>query len=503
MSIKITLPKFRRLFTALYFLSLFLLFSQCKDAKERLIDNKLVTLEKTPNLLIVFPDQLRGQAMGFMGTEPVITPHLDAFAAESLILTDAVSNFPICSPARASLMSGKYPFGHGVIQNNNSFSAKYGYELAATEKCWSDVLKDKGYNLGYIGKWHLDNPYEPYLDCSNNESEKKWNEWTSPDKRHGFDYWYAYGTYNEHLKPLYWTTNAKREDFHYKDQWGPELEADKTIAYLKNEDGVLRDANKPFAVVVSMNPPHSPYSQVPEKYRQFYKDIPLDDLTKRPNIPKEGTKYGDFYRKNIKDYYAMITGVDEQFGRIIQALKDTDLDENTIVLFLSDHGNCLGIHNVASKDYHYEESMVIPFIVRWPKMIKPRKDSLLLSMPDIYPTILDMMGFKEDIPDDVEGTSYAENFLTGKGERPDSQLYMYTYYGEPDMGRRGIRTNRYTMMMSKRNNEPDQLELFDNHNDPYQLSNIAETDIITVGQLTKRLKALLKKRNDPWIKHLK
>tara|TARA_R110000868_G_scaffold13102_9_gene61703 strand:- start:2538 stop:4049 length:1512 start_codon:yes stop_codon:yes gene_type:complete len=458
--------------------------------------------EKKPNLLIVFPDQMRGQAMGFIGQEPVITPNLDNFAKQSLVITDAVSNFPICSPARASLMSGKYPFGHGVLQNNNSLSAKYGYELSATERCWSDILDEKDYNLGYIGKWHLDNPHEPYIDCSNNQGDKKWNEWTPPNKRHGFDYWYAYGTYDEHMRPLYWSTDSGRQDFQYENQWGPELETDKAIAYLKNEGSKFRDSNNPFALVVSMNPPHAPYNQVPEKYKAVYKNIPIENLVERPNIPAAGTEYGDYYRKHIKDYYGMITGIDAQFGRIMQALDEYNLSENTIVLFLSDHGNCLGIHNVVSKDFHYEESMVVPFIIRWPGRIKPRKDNLLVSMPDVYPTLMDMMGFNQEIPKDVEGVSYASNFLKENGRRPESQLYMYTPYGKPDMGRRGIRTDRYTMMMSRWHGKLNSLELYDNVNDPYQMNNIGQTDSETVAALTKKLKKLLKKNNDPWIKHL-
>lgn len=483
-----------------YLLMIPILFSGCLSKTKK--EEEVASTETIqPNLLIVFPDQMRGQAMGFMGQEPIKTPNIDRFAKESLVLTDAVSNFPICSPARASLMSGKYPFGHSVIQNNNSYSSHYGYELAASEKCWSDILKERGYSLGYIGKWHLDNPYAPYIKSSNNEGDKKWNEWTPPEKRHGFDYWYAYGTYDDHLKPMYWTTDAGRHDFHYVNEWGPKVEADKAIAYLKNEKGERMD-NEPFALVVSNNPPHGPYSKVPEKYKKMYQDIPMDRLTQRPNIPQKGTKHGDYYRQHIKDYYAMISGVDDQFGRILQALEDTSLAKNTIVLFLSDHGNCLGIHNVISKDYHYEESFNIPFIMRWPEKIKPKKDNLLISMPDIYPTLMEIMGFKNDIPKDIEGVSYAANFLYGKGKRPESQLYMYTPYGGLDMGRRGIRTNQYTMMMSRWKGKPDELELFDNMNDPYQLNNIGLSDTVTVNLLTQKLKSLLEKYNDPWMKHL-
>ena len=457
-------------------------------------------IQSPVNLVIVYPDQMRGQAMGFMQQEPVLTPHLDRFASQALVLTDAISNYPICSPTRASLMTGKYAQEHGVWSNCNSISAPFGYELKENARTWSDVLDDKGYSLGYIGKWHLDNPYEPYIDCSNNEGAVKWNEWNSPSRRHGFDFWYAYGTYDQHNRPLYWTDSAARESFQYVDQWGPEHEADIAINYLKNKDEKYRDPDQPFALMISMNPPHMPYAMVPDKYRARYADIPLDSLTQSPNIPAAGTRWGDYYRKNISNYYAMITGVDEQFGRILGALKEAGLEDNTIVLFASDHGNCLGIHNKISKNNHYEESVNVPFLVRWPGNIAARADNLLLSTPDIYPTLLGLMGFNEDIPGDVSGTNYASLFLTGEGERASSQLYMSVPPGKEDMGRRGVRTNQYTLMINH-DGEADEVELYDNVADPYQLTNLVETRKDLVDELRHELKYWLEKTNDPWIKH--
>ena len=110
---------------------------------------------------------MRGQAMGFLEQEPVRTPYLDQFASQSLVFTEAVSNYPICSPTRASLMTGQYPQGHGVWGNCNTITAPFGYELEETAQTWSDILKKQGYSMGYIGKWHLDSPHEPYINTSN------------------------------------------------------------------------------------------------------------------------------------------------------------------------------------------------------------------------------------------------------------------------------------------------------------------------------------------------
>ncbi len=458
------------------------------------------TSQQPPNIVFVFPDQMRGQAMGFLGEEPVLTPHLDRFAAESLVLPQMVSNYPVCSPFRAMLMTGRYPHANKVTSNCNSGSAPFDCELQESDRCWSDVLKDKGYSLGYIGKWHLDSPHTPFIKCKNNSEKFAWNEWCPPKRRHGFDFWYAYGTYDYHNRPMYWKTDAGREGFHFVDQWGPEHEADLAVNYIKNEGGKYRDSSKPFALTVSMNPPHTPYKMVPQKYVDRYKDKSLEDLCKRPNIPAADAKFGKYYRNNIRHYYAQVTGVDEQFGRILEALKQQGLEDNTIVVFTSDHGNCLGIHNMVSKNNRYEESMRIPFLVRWPGKIKPRKDDLLFSGLDICPTLLDLAGFKRDIPDVVDGKSYARQFLTGKGKRPEWQWYMWTPVGKPQWGRRGIRNPQYTFVVSKAEGKPEEVFLHDNVNDPYQLKNIADEQPELVTFLRKTLEKTLAQYNDPWLK---
>ena len=114
-----------------------------------------------PNIVVILTDQWRGQALGYLGKEKVKTPSLDSFAKESLTLTQMVSNYPVCSPARAMLLTGTYPVKNNVRSNVNSNSATYGVELPGNIVCWSDILKANGYSNGYIGKWHLDAPYQP------------------------------------------------------------------------------------------------------------------------------------------------------------------------------------------------------------------------------------------------------------------------------------------------------------------------------------------------------
>jgi N-acetylglucosamine-6-sulfatase len=446
---------------------------------------------------------MRAQAQGFMQADPVLTPVLDRFARESLVLNQAVSNYPVCSPFRAMLMTGKYPHSNGVLANCNTNGAEHGYELRTDETCWSDVLREKGYSLGYIGKWHLDSPHKPYVECYNNREDFAWNEWCPPARRHGFDAWYAYGTFDRHMNPMYWDSDAPRDGARWVEQWGPEHEADQAIRFLRNEGGSLRDPEQPFALVVSMNPPHMPYDQFPEKYLAGYSGKTVEELCRHPNIPPAGNKWGDYYRKHIRGYLAMTTGVDEQFGRILTELETLGLEEDTIVLFTSDHGNCLGIHDQISKNNHYEESMRVPFLLRWPGKIRPRQDDLLLSSPDICPTLLALMGYAESTPQGVEGRSFADLILKDLGERPSSQLYLWVPYGQPAWGRRGVRTQRYTLMQSRLPDQPGAVVLHDNQADPFQLENAAGANPELVRRLQEQeLIPWLERTRDPWLQNL-
>lgn len=457
---------------------------------------------KQPNLLIIMADQWRAQATGFDGKEAVKTPYLDKYAKESLVLSQMVSNYPVCSPARAMLMTGQWPIKNKVYSNVNSASAPFGVELQEDAITWSDVLKKNGYSNGYIGKWHLDSPYKPFIPTSNNIGKVAWNEWTAPEKRHGFDYWYSYGTYDTHNRPMYWDTNAKRDEFHYVDQWGPIHEADKAIAFMKNEDGKIRKSDAPFSLVVSMNPPHSEYETVPENYYNLYKDIPLEDLLTDENIPPAGTKGGDQYRHDIKYYYANITGVDEQIGRILQGLKDQKLDDNTIVIIMADHGNCLGKHSEVSKNNIYEESLRIPYIVNWKGRIAPRMDNTFLgSLPDIYPTLLDLMGMKNQIPATVDGKSYAQYYRDGKGQTPTEQFILGAIISDNvdiNSGFRGVRTNDFKLSYVKKKGK-NELVLFDLKADPFEMHNIYNPQHPMVKKLTPLLKKYLKETGDGFV----
>lgn len=456
--------------------------------------------QSSPNLIFIMADQWRGDALGCLGKEAVKTPHLDQLASEGVNFTNAVSSYPVSSPARGMLMTGMYPVHSKVTGNCNSATAPYGVELPESARCWSDVLKDQGYELGYIGKWHLDSPYQPYIETSNNKGKIAWNEWCPKERRHGFSHWIAYGTYDYHLKPMYWDTDASRDEFYFVDQWGPEYETDRAIDYIANRDNKFRDTGKPFALVVSMNPPHTGYELVPDKYKEIYRDVDVETVCNSPIIAPKGTKMGDFYRKSVLDYYACMTGVDEQVGRIIRQLKEQGLFENTIVVFTSDHGDSMGMHEHIGKNIYYEEAMRIPMMISWPEKIAPRRDStLMIAFADLYPSLLSLMGFKEQIPAEVQTFDLSASILSPEKAQEVVQPYYYLLPENLMTGYRGLRTKKYTFVVHATNGRTDEWILFDREQDPFQLNNIAPDQPALIKQFTSQLKDWLKKTNDPFM----
>ena len=453
------------------------------------------------NLVVVMADQWRGDALGFLGKEAVRTPNIDQFAKAGIVVGQCVSGYPVSSPARGMFMTGAYPHVNGVTGNCNSNTAPFGVELRNEVQCWSDVLAAQGYSLGYIGKWHLDSPYTPYIDCSNNKGAVAWNEWCPPDRRHGFGYWVAYGTYDQHLRPLYWHNATDRNDWRYVDQWGPEYEADLAIEFIQN------NAQRPFALMVSMNPPHPGYNLVPDRYKEMYKDLNVDSIAAtRPNLADGGK----LMKQVLRDYYACMTGVDEQFGRIVAALKAAGLWERTVVVFTSDHGDIMGAHGVVGKNTFHEESMRVPMI--WGGAgLKPRVDNeLLMSLEDFSPTALGLLGYGTLLPSTTQTRNLAAQLQGDKKNRPEGQLYMKMWsLGGEGMGGaqegialhvdgwRGWRTDRYTYAVQWMGGKVVDRRLFDRSSDPYQLQNIAQAQPRVVEQMHRALGRRLKEIGDP------
>jgi arylsulfatase A-like enzyme len=450
-----------------------------------------------PNLLFVIVDQWRASSMGWCSADPVRTPHLDAFAGQARVLTGAVSNYPVCSPCRAMLLSGAYPHRNGVPFNVNSETAAHGVGLSRETTCWSDVLAGRDYWLGYIGKWHLTPPVAADEICGEGRRAdgKVWDAWTPPEQRHGFDFWYSHGCNDHHLEPHYWSTGVSREAPHRVQQWSPEHETDVALDFLAQAEQ-RRAAGQPFALMISYNPPHQPFDQVPQRYLDLYAEEDPAQLLTRPNVDLQSPA-GREALSVAPSYFAAVTGVDEQIGRLLAELDRRDLAQDTVVVITSDHGMQLGSHDLMYKDIWYEESMRVPLLIRWPAQLSPGVDEVAVSSVDLAPTLLSLLG--QEIPGSMQGQDLSAVLSDGPdGQRPDEALYLRPARGPEDADVRGLHTARHKLVVEYRNDAPPATHLYDLEDDPFELTDLAADSEELVVELSRQLCAALIRIGDPW-----
>ena len=471
-----------------------------------------------PNIIYVFPDQFRNQALAFWNedeynpyvrwtADPVETPNLDGFASEGVVLSRAMSNCPLSSPYRGIFLTGMYPERSGVTLN--CMSDRPESSLRQDAVCISDVLKAEGYSCGYVGKLHADCPTRN--DPANpghyvSDAVPEWDAYTPPERRHGFDWWYSYGTFDEHKNPHYWDTDGVRHDPH---EFSVKHETDKALEFLRNRSGERRP-DAPFFLVVAYNPPHSPYSgpeDCLEEDYALYKDKSYRQLYVRPNADTLLSK-----APSVRYYFSNVTAVDREFGRILKELKALGLEKNTIVVFTSDHGETMCSHSTPDpKNSIYTESFNVPMIIRYPEKIRHRVDTTLFASVDIMPTLLSMAGLRESVPGSAEGRDLSP-LLMETGEEcsaPTSVLYLRNVNGEtgPD-GKvrgffpvaRGIRTPSHTMEIAiNRDRSLKSVTIFDDRLDPYQMHPLDYRESPELfASLLKGLKAKLEESDDIW-----
>ncbi len=398
-----------------------------------------------PNLLFVFADQMRGMDLGCAGNAQVQTPHMDRLAAEGMRFTHAYANCPVCTPSRAGLLTGKYPLTCRVIAND--------LPLPEDERTIGEVCRDAGYRTGYVGKWHLDGVPR--------------SRFTPPGpRRHGFDYWRVFNCHHQYFQGKYF---ADEPEVQHLDGYEPVGQTDLCLDFLRQDD------DRPFCLFLSFGPPHDPYDQVPEEYRARYDP---DKIELRPNFkpippgPRDISGQRD-PRVTLANYYAAITALDEQLGRLLDALQELGLAENTIVVYSSDHGDMLWSQGRMKKQQPWEESALIPFLIRWPGHIPAAStcDSLL-SVVDLAPSLLSLMGLP-GLPG-AEGADFSPAMLGGSGPDPES-VFLCDVVTMDEAHRqglrewRGVRTRRHTYA---RFADGEGWMLYDNKNDPYQLNNL-------------------------------
>ena len=239
-----------------------------------------------------------------------------------------------------------------------------------------------------------------------------------------------------------------------------------------------------------------PFNRVPAEYRRPYSCLGPERLLNRANVRPEGR--GLAAADSVEGYFAAITGIDEQFGRLLGCLEEQGLADDTIVIFSADHGEMMGSHGRIGKDVWYEEAVRIPFLLRWPGRVAPGRDDLLLGGADVYPTLLGLTGLAGAIPPQVQGTNYAPLLRGESMPRPTSALYLQLTNAHPELGSRGLRTHGHTFVRIRQPGAGEQLILHDNRADPYQLRNAAAANPALVRRLAAELDGWLERTGDPW-----
>ena len=417
---------------------------------------------RPPNVLFLCADQHQTRAAGCYGSREVRTPHVDAISLAGSRFDHAYCQAPVCVPARGSLLTGRYPHQHGarILQD----------PLPDSVPTAAQFYRERGYATGAIGKMH-------FVDES---------------RRHGFDYRLKEDDFMATLSP---EDRAKLrrdqgpaesvegrasalEDRYFQDHWF----ADKAVEYLRaNKD-------RPFYLWVSFLKPHTPLvpqARYFDQYRQQDLALPKrSDHELQDGFPgnliraKERgwyTQTDQDLRQSLRGYYGNITQTDACVGRVYDALRESGLAENTVVVYTSDHGEMAGAHRMWTKHNMYEQSVNVPMIVSFPGRVRP--DVLqpeIVEHIDLFPTVAELCGF--DAPRGIPGRSFAR-LLQGKSymrrEYAYSEYYfcrtVFTaddrYMGKPPMLM--VRTNDWKLSYLSW----DRCELYDLKRDPGEFEN--------------------------------
>jgi len=446
-----------------------------------------------PNVVFVFGDQWRAQATGYGGNTVVQTPNLDRLAEKSVNFVNAVAGCPVCSPYRASMLTGQYPLTHGVFVNDVCLEP----DALSIAKAFSS----SGYDTAYIGKWHVDGHGR--------------SNYIPPERRQGFDYWKVLECTHSYNESSYYAGNSDQ-----KRTW----DGYDAIAQTRDAQRYIRGHNpeRPFLLMLSWGPPHAPYGTAPEEYRAMYNpadivlrpNVPVDDVARakeqqvqgflrraanNPRFkgldPEQIKRYaGGTIQDDLAGYYAHCTALDDCIGNLLDTLHESSIDENTIFVFTSDHGDMLGSQGHFKKQRPWEESIRVPFLLRYPALMGDQGHQMdaPIDAQDIMPTLLGLCGLA--IPDSVEGLDYSGYLQGGDNPSDGAALLMcphpfgqWTAMAHGGRVYRGLRTQRYTYTRTL----DGPWLLYDNQQDPYQLENLVDKPEHTrlVGEL------------DAWLQH--
>jgi arylsulfatase A-like enzyme len=393
-----------------------------------------------PNIIFIMSDDHAYQAISSYGSNINQTPNIDRIANEGMIFNNCFSTNSICTPSRASILTGKYSHKNKVYHLGNA--------LPDDQKTFPEILQQNGYYTGMIGKWHL-------------HTEPK-----------GFDYWKVLMGQGEYHDPSYCEKGTGWGWDNLKDYKGyvTDISTNFAFDFLNN-----RPEDKPFCMLLHYKAPHDDWLNA-KKYDTLYKNTTIpepltlfDDYSGRANAiknctekigenhtyyPEETGQLEDSSRKKaqyqffIKKYLRCVASVDENIGRVLNYLDENDLTENTIIVYTSDQGVFLGEHGLYDKRFMYEESLRMPFIVRYPKEVEAKSSNNdIITNIDFAETFLDFSGVS--IPSDMQGRSIRPLLQC---KTPDdwrqSMYYRYWMHGSHFNvpAHYGIRTKNYKLI---------------------------------------------------------
>tara|TARA_Y100001960_G_scaffold235062_1_gene247433 strand:+ start:1348 stop:2763 length:1416 start_codon:yes stop_codon:yes gene_type:complete len=358
-----------------------------------------------PNLLIIQTDEHHFGTLGCYGGDIVDTQHIDWLAEHGVLCTSYYAVTPVCSPSRASFISGRYPQKTPVVTNN--------IPLNDGVVTFASILKQQGYATGFAGKWHLDGGGKP--------------QW-SPERKFGFDdnrYMFNRGHWKnleiKNSKPRVGARNAQNQPTYSlagadARSFSTDFLCDRAVEFIQEH----RD--EPFCYYISLPDPHGP-NTVRAPYDTMYADVKVPIPTTLMRTPGQTPKWGKGadvtaaqLRKIMPAYYGMVKCIDDNVGKLIQTLRDEELLENTIIVFTSDHGDLCGEHGRLNKGVPYEGSARVPFIVYAPWLLpEGRMVNEALTTVDFFSTILPMMDVQGNYTSDGRN---ATRLLQGTLQKP-------------------------------------------------------------------------------------
>lgn len=416
------------------------------------------------NVLFLFADQMHAFALGCMGNPDVQTPNLDRLAARGVLFRQCYSSAPLCTPMRANLLTGRYCCQTDTLRNEA--------RIPAEERTLADALNDGGVRTSYVGKWHLGG---------------KGNGPIPEELRGGFTDFIGYQCYNGFYKDVCFYDEAGVEHRFTKHR----TDATTDLALERLE----RLAGQRFAMFVSYQNPHYPVQPAPE-FAARYAGRPIlrrpnasdiDPYTRTfsppsppPDEDPDALRYGGNLDEYIRLYYAMITQMDHQIGRLLERLEALGIADRTAVFFTSDHGDMQGSHALKNKATFWEESSRVPFIAYVPGGFRGETEALV-STTDMYPTVLDLAGLPAEPT--AEGRSYGTLLRGGR------QPWNDAVYSEDQSGWLMIREGNWKLAVDRATYTPS--HLFHLGDDPYELYNLVQRPehAATRERLRERLRA--------------